>query len=58
VAWGLTLTHGALSQDVAARPLPAGPSHADCLDRPGLGVEVDEDCVRRHQVRMNTRHVA
>jgi L-alanine-DL-glutamate epimerase-like enolase superfamily enzyme len=58
IAWGLTLTHGALAQDVTAQPLPASQSHVDILDRPGLGVEVDEDRVRRHRVALATRHVA
>jgi len=58
VAWGLTLTHGGLRDDVAARPLPANASHVDVLDRPGLGVEVDEDRVRRHRVTSVARYVA
>jgi len=57
IAWGLTLTHGALAQDVTTQPLPASASHAESLDRPGLGVEVDEDRVRRHRVAGNSiRH--
>ena len=57
IAWGLTLTHGQLAQDVTTQPLPASQSHADALDRPGLGVEVDEDRVRRHRVAGNSiRH--
>ncbi len=58
IAWGLTLTHGALREDVTTRPLPAGPSHADVLDRPGLGVDVDEGRVQRHRVGVTARHVA
>jgi muconate cycloisomerase len=58
VAWGLTLTHGGLRDDVTMRPLPASASHADVLDRPGLGVEVDEDRVRRHRVASVARYVA
>jgi len=58
VAWGLTLTHGGLRDDVAARPLPANASHVDVLDRPGLGVEVDDDRVRRHRVASVARYVA
>jgi o-succinylbenzoate synthase len=58
VAWALTLTHGGLREDVTTQPLPAGPSHVECLDRPGLGVEVDEDRVRRHRVAPPARHVA
>ena len=61
IAWGLTLTHGGLREDVTTQPLPASRSHAEALDRPGLGVEVDEDRVRRHRVALATlasRHVA
>ena len=58
IAWALTLTHGQLAQDVTAQPLLASASHADSLDRPGLGVEVDEDRVRRHRVAFATRNVA
>ena len=58
IAWGLTLTHSGLAQDVTTRPLPASQSHADALDRPGLGVEVDEDRVRRHCVMLPSRYVA
>jgi len=58
IAWGLTLTHTALGEDVTAQPVPTGNGHVDCLDRPGLGVEVDEDRVRRHRVPIATRSVA
>jgi L-alanine-DL-glutamate epimerase-like enolase superfamily enzyme len=58
VGWALTLTHGALRQDVVARPLPASPGHAACIDRPGLGVDVDEDCVRRHRVALPALRMA
>ncbi len=58
VAWGLTLTHGGLAQDVTLQPLPASPSHAEALDRPGLGVDVDEARVRRHQTSSAARFVA
>jgi L-alanine-DL-glutamate epimerase-like enolase superfamily enzyme len=30
----------------------------DSLDRPGLGIDVDEDRVRRHRVGIATRNVA
>jgi L-alanine-DL-glutamate epimerase-like enolase superfamily enzyme len=58
VAWGLTLTHAGLRDDVSARPLPASASHAEVPDRAGLGVEVDEDRVRRHRVGSLARYVA
>jgi muconate cycloisomerase len=50
VDWALTLTNGALTEDVSAHPLRTAHGHANMLDRPGLGIDVDEDCVRRHRV--------
>jgi L-alanine-DL-glutamate epimerase-like enolase superfamily enzyme len=50
IAWGLTLTHTGLAEDIAATPLPTGNGHVVSLDRPGLGVDVDEHRVRRHRV--------
>jgi len=58
IAWGLTLTHTSLAEDVTAQPVPTGEGHTDSLDRPGLGVDVDEDRVRRHRVQIATRNVA
>jgi L-alanine-DL-glutamate epimerase-like enolase superfamily enzyme len=58
IAWGLTLTHSALGEDVTAQPVPTANGHVACLDRPGLGVEVDEERVRRHRVPIATRNVA
>ena len=45
IAWGLTLTHTGLAEDVAAQPLPTAKGYVDSLERPGLGVDVDEDRV-------------
>jgi muconate cycloisomerase len=58
IAWGLTLTHGGLAEDVTAHPIRTERGHVDSIDRPGLGIEVDEDRVRRHRVQIATRHVA
>ncbi len=58
VAWGLTLTHSGLAEDVTAQPIPTANGHAESLDRPGLGIDVDEDRVRRHRVSIATRNVA
>lgn len=49
VAWGLTLTHTGLADDVVTDPIWAERGYANVPDRPGLGVEVDEDRVRRYQ---------
>jgi L-alanine-DL-glutamate epimerase-like enolase superfamily enzyme len=58
VGWALTLTHTALGDDVTARPLPTDKGYAESLDRPGLGIDVDEDRVRRHRVLITARGVA
>jgi L-alanine-DL-glutamate epimerase-like enolase superfamily enzyme len=58
IDWGLTLTHTALGEDVTAQPIVTARGHVEGLDRPGLGVDVDEDRVRRHRVRIAARNVA
>ena len=58
IAWGLTLTHSGLAEDVTAQPIRTDKGHADSIDRPGLGIEVDEDRVRRHRVQIAARNVA
>ena len=58
IGWGLTLTHTGLAEDVAVSPVPTAKGHADSLDRPGLGIDVDEDRVRQHRVAIATRNVA
>ena len=49
VSWGLTLTHTGLREDVTVHPIPTAKGHIDTLDQPELGVDVDEDRVRRHR---------
>ena len=58
IAWALTLTHIALAEDVTAQPIQAARGHVETLDRPGLGIDVDEDRVRRHRVQIASRAVA
>jgi len=58
VAWGVTLTHGGLAEDVTAQPIRIEQGHAAILDRPGLGIDVDEDRVRRYRVGSPSRYVA
>ena len=58
IAWALTLTHTALGQDVTAHPVPTGHGHVESLDRHGLGIDVDEDLVRRYRVPITARNVA
>ncbi len=49
LAWGLTITSPGLAEDVVADPLHIDRGHIAVLDKPGLGVEVDERRVRRAQ---------
>ncbi len=58
LAWGLTLTHAGLAEDVSAEPLATARGLAECLNRPGLGIAVDEERVRRHQVAVAARPIA
>lgn len=58
IAWGLTLTHTSLAEDVTAQPIPTAKGHVNSLDRPGLGVDVDEDRIRKHRVTISARNVA
>ncbi len=58
IAWALTLTHTGLAEDVAAQPVPTANGHVGVLDRPGLGVDVDEARVRHHRVHIAAREVA
>jgi muconate cycloisomerase len=58
IAWGLTLTHTSLVEDVTAAPVPTVKCNAESLDRPGLGVEVDEDRIRHHRIQIASRSVA
>jgi len=58
IAWGLTLTHTGLAEDVVVSPLPTAKGHVDSLDRPGLGIDIDEDRVRRHCIAIASRNVA
>jgi L-alanine-DL-glutamate epimerase-like enolase superfamily enzyme len=47
LAWGLTVTNTGLAEDVAVEPLAVAQGHVEVLERPGLGIEVDERRVRR-----------
>jgi L-alanine-DL-glutamate epimerase-like enolase superfamily enzyme len=55
IGWGLTLTHIALAEDVTAHPVATARGHVESIDRPGLGIDVDEDRVRRHRVQIARR---
>ncbi|HET7850895.1 MAG TPA: enolase C-terminal domain-like protein [Pseudolabrys sp.] len=49
IAWGLTLTNLSLAQDVTAHPVQMDRGFSAVPDRPGLGIDVDEDRVRHHR---------
>lgn len=58
IGWGLTITNPALAEDVTAQPIRVDKGHAAAIDRPGLGIDVDEDRVRRHRAGTPSRRVA
>jgi muconate cycloisomerase len=58
IAWGLTITSPGLAEDVVTDPLRVESGHIAVLDRPGLGVEVDERRVRQWQQASTARKVA
>jgi L-alanine-DL-glutamate epimerase-like enolase superfamily enzyme len=58
ITWGLTLSHEGLADDVTARPIRVEHGHVEVSDRPGLGIDVDEDRVRRYRRDVPVRQVA
>jgi muconate cycloisomerase len=58
IAWALTLTHTELVEDISTAPVVTANGHVDVLNRPGLGVDVDEDRVRSYRVAVAVRNVA
>jgi L-alanine-DL-glutamate epimerase-like enolase superfamily enzyme len=58
IAWGLTLSNEGLAEDTTARPIRIERGHVEVSDRPGLGIDVDEDRIRRHRRDVPVRHVA
>ena len=50
IDWGVSLTHFYLAEDIVKDPLPLRDGLVSLPINPGLGVEVDEDAVRRFQV--------
>lgn len=58
IAWGLTLSHQGLSDDITANPIRIEQGHVTVSDRPGLGIDVDEDRVRRYRRDVAARKVA
>ena len=58
IDWGLTLSHQGLSDDITANPIRVEQGHVTVSDRPGLGIDVDEDRVRRYRRDVTARKVA
>jgi muconate cycloisomerase len=58
IAWGLTLSNEGLAEDVTAQPIRIERGHVQISDAPGLGIEVDEDRVRRYRREAPMRQVA
>jgi muconate cycloisomerase len=58
IAWGLTLSHEGLADDVTAQPLRVVRGHIELSDRPGLGIDVDEDRVCRYRRDVAPRRAA
>jgi len=58
IAWGLTLSNEGLADDVTARPIRIERGHVEVSDRPGLGIDVDEERLRRHRRDAAVRQVA
>lgn len=51
VNWGLTLTNAQLATDVAVDGIASARGFVEAIDRPGLGIEVDEARARAHRAR-------
>jgi L-alanine-DL-glutamate epimerase-like enolase superfamily enzyme len=58
IDWGLTLTQHGLADDLTRRPIPIVAGHVELLEGPGLGVDVDEERVRRYRCDMPVQAVA
>ena len=58
IAWGLTLSNEGLTDDATAQPIRIEHGHVEVSDRPGLGIDVDEDRVRRYRRDVPVRQVA
>jgi len=58
IDWGVTVTQHGLADDLTGRPIPIAAGHVELLEGPGLGVDVDEDRVRRYRCDMPMRAVA
>jgi len=50
IDWGVSLTHFYLAEDIVRQPLALRDGLVALPNKPGLGVEVDEDAIRRYRV--------
>jgi muconate cycloisomerase len=50
VAWGLTLTAAGLKEDVTTQPVIGERGFVTAIDRPGLGIDVDEARINAHRL--------
>ena len=55
---GLDPSNEGLTDDATARPIRIEHGHVEVSDRPGLGIDVDEDRVRRYRRDVPVRQVA
>jgi muconate cycloisomerase len=58
IDWGLTLSNEGLAEDLTVRPIRISHGHVDISGAPGLGIEVDEERVRRYRCDVPLRRVA
>jgi muconate cycloisomerase len=58
IAWGFTPSNEGLAEDVTAHPIRIARGNVEVSDRPGLGIDVDEDRVRRHRRDFAQKYVA
>jgi L-alanine-DL-glutamate epimerase-like enolase superfamily enzyme len=58
IAWGLTLSNEGLADDVTTRPIRIARGHVEVSDRPGLGIDVEEERVNRYRRNVPVLRVA
>jgi muconate cycloisomerase len=58
IGWGLTLSHEGLADDITTQPLRVVRGHIEVSDRPGLGIDVDENRIRHYRRDVAPRRVA
>jgi L-alanine-DL-glutamate epimerase-like enolase superfamily enzyme len=51
IAWGLTVTSAGVAEDITPAPLRIEAGHVDVPERPGLGIDVDENRLRQREFR-------